>query len=590
MTSQPHVAPHVALAGQRGMTRPGRHSKPDVTAMRAGGGQGDWTTAYARAVVAGEVDACRYVVGACERHLADLGRGDLVWDVARAGHVFRFFELLRHVKGKWAGQRFRLHPFQHFVLGSIFGWRRPDGARRYRQAYVEVPRKNGKSLLCSGVGLYGLVADGEGGPEIYSVATKTEQAKIVWQAAVHMVRGCSDLNALLKCRAHEVLNDHNNGIFRPLASDSKTLDGLNPHFAIVDELHAWRDDHLYHVIKDGMGARVQPLLMAITTAGMNAEGICFELREHGLRVVREGGGYDDTFFSFISTIDEGDRWDDPGSWAKANPLLGVALERKQFENEVEQAKKIGSRRLEFQNVRLNMWIAGSEAWLDVNRWRELRARPLPDLTGERCYVGVDLGGTRALTAVVYLFPDVGGKMYVLPKFFMPRETIERRSLESANYYRHWQDRGYLEEGGGAAIDQGIVIDEILRGKRDYRIVRVCLDPWQAASMEASLRDRGIDTVGVQQGYAHLGAACRELEDRVAEGTLVHDGNPAMSWCVSNVIVDKDPNGNLKPNKKRSRDCIDGVSALLTALAGHIKNPNVDVFDEHYLPPGHPDRQ
>lgn len=543
----------------------------------------DFTGDYARGVVSGEIDACGYVRRACERHLSDLGREEFVFDVVGAGHVFRFFELLKHIKGAMAGQRFRLEPFQHFVLGSIFGWKhRHNGMRRFTEAYVEVPRKNGKSFLCSGVGLYGLVADSEGGPEIYSVATKIEQAKIVWGVATQMIRACNGLNEILRLRAHEILNDLNNGSFKALASDSKTLDGLNPHICVADELHAWSDSHLYSVIKDGMGARTQPLLLSITTAGASPTGICHEIRAHAIRVLGDEKDHDDRFFGYISTIDEGDKWDDERSWRKANPLLGSALGEEAFRAEAEQAKKIPSRKVEFCNVRLNMWLNSNDAWLDVERWRSLKGNIDENaLQGRECYVGLDLSSTTDMTAMVMVFPDVDGVDVVIPRFYMPRKTIEKRSLESVNYYQHWLDRGHLEIGGDASISYDLIAADILSICKKHNVEKVCVDPWQAAQITGMMEEHGIPVVAVRQGYAHLNGACRHLEGRMADGKLVHDGNPCMSWHVNNVSVDTDPNGNIKPNKKKSVAKIDGVSALLTALAV-IASENSPTYDDEYL--------
>lgn len=550
----------------------------------------DEATIYAHSVINGDVSACKYVQQACARHIRDLDRNDYVYDTNAAQHVYRFFELLKHVKGPDAGKHFALQPFQKFILGSIFGWKNAStGYRRFQQAYVEVPRKNGKSFLCSGVGLYGLVADQEGGPEIYSVATKMEQANIVWKVAVQIAKGCVELGDLLKLRAHEILNDANNGLFRALASDSKTLDGLNPHIAIADELHAWQDSHLYFVIRDGMGARRQPLLFAITTAGATPQGICFDIRTHVVKMLSAEPEFDDRIFGFISTIDEGDEWDDPKAWHKANPLLGSALTEEAFKAEVEQAKKIPSRKTEFINVRLNIWINSQDAWLDVEQWRRL-AHPIDEseLRNEPCYVGLDMSSTTDMTAIVLLFPDIKNKIYVLPKFFLPRKALLKRERESINFYRHWLDDNWLQEAGDSVISKDRITKTILNIARDYEVERVCVDPWHAATVVADLEEHGVPCIAVRQGYEHIGSACKDLESLIVSEEMHHNGNPIMSWNVANIIVDRDPNGNIKPNKKKSTDKIDGISALLTALAV-MKKEYCATYTDEYLPPGHPSR-
>lgn len=548
----------------------------------------DEATEYAQKIIAGDIVACKHIHRACVRHMRDLERNEFYYDVKAASRVYRFFELLKHVKGPDAGKRFTLQPFQKFILGNIFGWKNSDnGYRRFQQAYVEVPRKNGKSFLCSGVGLYGLLADGEGGPEIYSVATKIEQANIVWKVAVQIARGCAELGDLLKMRAHEIINDANNGSFKALASDSKTLDGLNPHIAIADELHAWQDSHLYFVIRDGMGARRQPLLFAITTAGSTPQGICHDIRLHVVKMLQSEPDFDDRVFGFISTIDEKDKWDEPRSWKKANPLLGTALGEAAFKDEVEQAKKIPSRKTEFCNVRLNIWINSKDAWLDVEQWRRL-ARPIKenDLLGKPCYIGLDMSATTDMTAIALVFPEIAnGKHYVLPKFYLPRKALLKRENESINFYRHWLNDGWLQEAGDSVISKDTISSTIIELAQNYDVEKVCVDPWHAAQIVSDLEEQGVPCLAVRQGYAHIGTACKELEGMIAGEEIEHNGNPIMSWNVANAVVDRDPNGNIKPNKKKSTDKIDGVSALLTAIAV-MKAEHCDTFNDTYEPPGH----
>lgn len=557
----------------------------------------DRATAYARRVVAGSEVACAYVRWACERHLRDLKERRWLWDLNSVNHVFAFVELLKHVKGKFAGKRFTLEPFQEFVLGSVFGWRdRKTGHRRFREVYCEVARKNGKSFLCSSVGLYGLVADADagGGPEIYAVATKIDQAKIIWQVAEQMIRGNSDLRDILKLRQHAIYNDANNGIFRPLSSDSKTLDGLNPSIALNDEVHKWTDSHLYHVIKDGMGARTSPLIFNITTAGASREGICWELRSHLEEVLKpENPMEDERFFGFITSIDEGDDWRDELAWRKANPMLGISLDKEQFAEEARQAGKIASRRSEFQNTRLNVWMNFEEGWLDVNQWRALKTTEINenDLLGKQCYIGVDLASSVDLTAIALVFPDIMGKTYVKMKFYLPKARIQEAlagGKKMTTNYRYWHDHGHLKLGGDKIIEDDVIFAELKALSEKYRVERVCIDPALAQRLVLRLEDELIDYIAVRQNFLSLNAGARELEKMIADKAIIHCGNPIMSWNIDNVVVMKDGHDNIKPTKKQSIGKIDGVAALINALCVMVSEDAFGGFGD-YLPPGHPAR-
>lgn len=547
--------------------------------------------AYALQVVAGTVPACLYVRQACQRHLSDFGRSGFYFDERAADHVFRFCGMLKHIEGQWGGTEFVLEPFQKFILGSIFGWKHKNsGTRRYREAYLEVPRKNGKSFLCSAVALYAMVADGEQGAQVYTVATKREQAGIVWSAAQKMIKANRHLRAILTSRQFEIRGDINNSVFRALPSDSKKLDGLNVHVVIADEVHAWGNSHLYSVIKDSMGARKQPLILVITTAGQVPEGICYELRGHIVNTLASGdANYDDGFFGYISTIDEGDAWDDPVAWRKANPMLGVITPMERFAAEANQASKIPSRKIEFQNVRLNQWINSKSKWLDVERWRELAVGGELELEGCECYVGLDLSQKIDMTAMVLVFPDINGKMHVVPRFYLPEKTIDKVNKQSINYYRHWADRGYLIATPGVSISLDYIFTDLAQVAERYRVLGVAIDKWMADGLYREIESHGVRVEKVDQWPKTLSEPCKDLERRVLDGSISHDGNPIMSWNINNVVIKVDANGNIKPDKEKSVDKIDGVSALVTAMYVVLRDWDADGGgDYRFCVPGSPD--
>jgi len=536
------------------------------------------TTKYARAVVTGKILACRYVIQACQRHLDDLARGDIYFDELAANHVFDFVRCLPHIEGPLAGQLFEPHPFQMFILGSIFGWKRKkDGLRRYRYAYIEVARKNTKSFLCSGISLYGLLADGEGGAQIYAAATKRDQAKIVWGISRKMVRTSPDLSEVVRAYHNSLIVEETNSFFEPLAADSEKLDGLNTHIGIADEMHRWTDSHLWYVIKDSQWARSQPIMAAITTAGSNRKGVCYEQRDHVINILQNGSQYDDRYFGYIATIDEGDDWTTERAWKKANPMYGVIKKKEDFQAEVELAKKIASQEIEFKNTQLNIWTQLSDRWIDVDQWAKLKDdRKLSDLRGMKCIAGVDLAATRDLTAIAYVFPE-GDSFYVWPEFFLPADTVENRKHHVP--YAAWREQRWLTTTIGGAVDQEAIRYDLNQKKEIFEIEEVAIDPWNSSGLTPKLDDDGFEVINIRQGYASLSSPSKELEKLTIQGKIRHNGNPVLHWNIGNAVIDTDPAGNIKPTKEKSADKIDGVAAMINALARFLvrEKPKESVY-------------
>ena len=376
-------------------------------AVARAGGRDDPTTAYARSVSEGVIPANRLLRLACERHLGDLARGagrGLRFDLAAARHAIDFFGFLRHSKGEWAGEPFTLAPWQAFLVGSLFGWKRDDGLRRFRTAYCAVPRKNGKSTTSAGIGLYLLVADGEQGAEVYSAATTRDQARIVFDEAKRMVATSPALRRRVELLINNLHVAASASRFMPLSSDSSTMDGLNVHGAIIDELHAHKTRGVVDVLDTATGARRQPLLFEITTAGYDRHSICFEHHDYSIKVL-DGVLQDDSWFAYIAAADEDDDWTDAKVWRKANPNFGISVKEDDLARKAEKAIALPGAQNAFRRLHLNQWTEQAERWIDMAAWDACDAPvDLERLRGRPCFGGLDLSTTTDVTALAWVFP------------------------------------------------------------------------------------------------------------------------------------------------------------------------------------------
>jgi phage terminase large subunit-like protein len=412
-------------------------------------------TSYARAVAEGQVLTGHLVRLACERHLEDLasgaGRG-LRFDPAAAHHAIEFFGYLRHSKGEWAGQTFTLAPWQAFIVGSLFGWRRADGLRRFRTAYCAVPRKNGKSSTSAGIGLYLLVADGERGAEVYSAATTRDQARIVFDEAKRMVAS----SPALRRRVEPLINNLHVAAtasrFMPLSADSSTMDGLNVHGAIIDELHAHKTRGVVDVLDTATGARRQPLLFEITTAGYDRHSICYEHHDYSGKVL---GGVlqDDSWFAYIAAADEGDDWTSPAVWRKANPNFGISVKEDDLARKAEKAIALPGAQNAFRRLHLNEWTEQAERWIDMAAWDACDGPvDLEALRGRPSFGGLDLSTTTDVTALAWVFPPYGGdeRWRVLSRYFVPEDNLRKRAERDRVPYDLWAAQGFIEATSGPA--------------------------------------------------------------------------------------------------------------------------------------------
>ena len=532
----------------------------------------DPVTDYARKVTAGKIVAGRLVRLACERHLDDLKKGPargLFFDVEEVEFVISFFEeFLKHSKGKWAGENIKLEPWQKFRLGSIFGWKTADGLRRFRTAYNQVARKNGKSTEAAGIGLYGLTVDGEAGAEIYSAATTRDQARIVFAEAVRMVKKSPELAAVIGIFKNNLSIEETDSKFEPLSSEDSTLDGLNIHFAIIDELHAHKTSGVWDVLDSGTGSREQPLIYAITTAGFDAAGICYDTYTYA-REILEGVQKDDSFFAYIAQLDDADDWADPKVWIKANPNLGVSAHIKSLESAARKARSIPSALNNFLVKHLNMWASSATRWISPDIWQANKGKVNPkELEGLSCYGGLDLSDNTDLSAFVLAFP-VNGKIKLLVFLYLPEEGIAEREKRDNAHYRDWAKKGFLTLTPGNFVDYAFIKHDILEAAKKYDIKEIAFDRYRASRLTQELAEEGLNLVMHGQGFASMHAPSTEFMNLLVAMRIEHGGNEALGWNAANVVVRKDPAGNIKPDKERSRKRIDGIVAGIMAVGRAI---------------------
>lgn len=521
---------------------------------------------YAEQVRSGEILVCEYVRLAVERYYTDLDRAlDMgrCFDKKAAMRAIRFIEKLKHTKGEWAGQRFRLEPWQQFVLWNIFGWKNADGTRRFRYAYIEIARKNGKTALSAGIGLYMLFADGESRPEVYSAATVKDQAKICFSDAVEIVKATDLKNYLMPYR-NSIVYELKGGTMKPLSSDSGTHDGLNPSCGIIDEFHAHKDSGMFDVIKSAFGARRQPLMFIITTAGFDKSGVCYAYRENVIKVLR-GVNEDDSLFGIIYTLDDKSEWDDPKMWIKANPNLGVSLSADYLADQVKDAKNRPEAVRNVMTKNVDLWVDAERTWILDDVWQKCIGTTDPaDLKGCACWGGLDLSNVSDITAYVLLFHE-NDRFQLLPHFWIPEEKIlEKIRKENINYDK-WVAKGYVTVTPGNVIDYDFVKADILRIVADYNLRTSAYDRWNSSQTIIDLQNEGMECNPFGQGYGSMSAPTKEFEKLVLTGKIEHFGNPVLRWMLASTLVKTDPAGNIKPDKEKSTQKIDGIVASIMAL-------------------------
>lgn len=543
---------------------------------------------YAQRVSAGEIPACKWTRLAVERQIADLVRpiGDdwpWIFSEDRATRPCEFLELLPHIKGKWARERrlIELDAWQCFILTTVFGWVHKDtGLRRFREAYIEVPRKNAKSTLSSGVALFMLSADGEHGAEVYSAATTRDQARIVFDDAKAMAERTPDMRTYLGVAIlqHSITVAHTASKFTPLAAEGSTLDGLNVHFAVIDELHAHKTRAVYDVIDTARGAREQSLLWNITTAGSDRSGICYERRTHVTKVLDRVIA-DATMFGIIYSIDDNDDPHTAASWAKANPNWLVSVLRDDMEAASRKAEAMPSALNNFLTKRLNVWVNGESPWMDMRAWERCADTnlQLSDFDGEKCWGGLDLAQKKDFAAYVKVF-NRDGTWYVFTRLYLNELAVS----ESGNaHLSGWARSGYVEVTDGDITDFDVLADDMRADCKRFDMQEIAFDPALSMYFAGKLIDEGLPLVEIAQRALFFTPPLIQVENLVLEKKLKFDGNPVLTWMVSNLVVKVSKFNELRsPTKERPENKIDGPMAMLMALGRAMANEpkeNIDDF-------------
>lgn len=491
-------------------------------------------------------------------------RDGFYFDEAAADRAVSFFEVcLTHTKGEWAGQPLKLSDWQaEKIIRPLFGWKRKDGTRRYRTAYIQIPRKAGKSTLSAGIALYLLFADKEPGAEIYSAAADRDQAAIVFDMAKCMVEASESLRRRSQSFRRSMIVPSLAASYRVLSADANTKHGLSAHGIIFDELHAQPNRELWDVLTTSTGARRQPVTIAITTAGYDRHSICYEIYGHACKV-RDGIVDDPYFLPVIYEAEADDDWTKPATWYKAHPGLGVSVKEDYFAAEAAKAQQLPSYENTFKRLLLNVWTEQDVRWLSMAAW-DACAQPLPDLSGAGCFAALDLSSTTDLSALVLAFPT-GSTVHLLPFFWMPAEGIRKRVERDRVPYDVWVKEGLIEATPGRVIDYDRIRARINELADRYHIREIAIDRWNATQLATQLEGDGFAMIAFGQGFASMAAPTKELEKRVLDDTLNHGNHAVLRWMASNITVEQDAAGNLKPSKAKSTERIDGIVATIMAL-------------------------
>ena len=500
------------------------------------------------------------------------------YDKAKADNAVNFINSLCHVHGEWAGKPFNLMKWQEKVVRDIFGTVKPDGNRRYNTAFVFTPKKNAKSELAAAVALYLLCADGEYGAEIYGCAADKNQASIIFKTAAQMVRLSPALAKRIKVNESikRLIYPMMNSYYQVMSADVPSKHGLNAHGVIFDELLAQPNRELYDVMTKGAGdARRQPLTFVLSTAGTDKRSICYEVYSKAKDII-EGKRDDPTFYPIIYGASESDNWEDEEVWKRVNPSLGTTFTMEKLRNAYTTAKGNPVEEKLFRQLRLNIWSQDVARWLPIETWYELVDDfTEDDLRGRPCFGGLDLSSTTDITAFVLIFPplELGEKYKVLPYFFIPKAGLEKRIRRDKVRYDAWQSQGDIVMTDGSAVDYEAVESYIQRLGEKSDIKQIAMDRWNGTATAQRLERAGFVVIEFGQGFRSMSYPTKELMRLILEKQIAHNGNDAMNWMLENMVVKTDEAGNVKPDKAKSTERIDGAVAMIMALDIAIKSQN-----------------
>ena len=503
---------------------------------------------------------------------------DSYYDDELAQFAVMFIESLCHTKGTWAGKPFKLLDWQRQIIQDLFGIVKPNGYRQFNTAYIEIPKKNGKSELAAAVALLLCCGDGEQRAEIYGCAADRGQATIVFDVAADMVRMCPALNRRCKILASQkrIIYTPTNSFYQVLSAEAYAKHGFNIHGVVFDELHTQPNRKLFDVMTKGSGdARMQPLYFLITTAGTDTNSICYETHQKAKDIL-EGRKIDPTFYPVIYGAGEDEDWTDPKVWIKSNPSLGETIGMDKVEAACESAKQNPGEENSFRQLRLNQWVKQAVRWMPMDKW-DACAFPVNEemLEGRVCYGGLDLSSTTDLTSFCLVFPpeDEEEPYYVLPYFWVPEDTLELRVKRDHVPYDLWNRQGYLETTEGNVVHYGYIEKFIERLGERFNIRDIAFDRWGATQMSQDLENMGFTVVPMGQGFASMSPPTKELMKLTLERKIAHGGHPVLRWNMDNIFIRTDPAGNIKADKAKSTEKIDGAIAMIMALDRAIRCGN-----------------
>ena len=503
---------------------------------------------------------------------------DSYYDDELAQFAVMFIESLCHTKGTWAGKPFKLLDWQRQIIQDLFGIVKPNGYRQFNTAYIEIPKKNGKSELAAAVALLLCCGDGEQRAEIYGCAADRGQATIVFDVAADMVRMCPALNRRCKILASQkrIIYTPTNSFYQVLSAEAYSKHGFNIHGVVFDELHTQPNRKLFDVMTKGSGdARMQPLYFLITTAGTDTNSICYETHQKAKDIL-EGRKIDPTFYPVIYGAGEDEDWTDPKVWIKSNPSLGETIGMDKVEAACESAKQNPGEENSFRQLRLNQWVKQAVRWMPMDKW-DACAFPVNEemLEGRVCYGGLDLSSTTDLTSFCLVFPpeDEEEPYYVLPYFWVPEDTLELRVKRDHVPYDLWNRQGYLETTEGNVVHYGYIEKFIERLGERFNIRDIAFDRWGATQMSQDLENLGFTVVPMGQGFASMSPPTKELMKLTLEKKIAHGGHPVLRWNMDNIFIRTDPAGNIKADKAKSTEKIDGAIAMIMALDRAIRCGN-----------------
>ncbi len=555
----------------------------------------DSTTAYARAVLAGEIVAGRPVRLACARHIRDLETGHqrgLTFSVRTAEFAMQFIGFMELAEGEHAGKPFILQPSQRFIVGSIFGWLGADGYRRFRTAYVEQAKGSGKTPLSAGIAVKGLVADKERGAQIYAAAVSREQAKIAFSDAEKMIMASPALASRITSTVNNLAVKRTNSFFRPVSSEGRGLDGKRVHMAIIDELHEHRTATVVDKMSAGTKGRRQPLIFEITNSGYDRNSVCWHHHEYSLKVL-EGTIEDDSWFAYVCQLDvcdkcrsegktqpqegcaECDNWRDESTWIKANPNLDVSITRKYLRQQVNEAIGMPSKQNIVKRLNFCIWTEAANRWLDMDVWNACGKNGAIDesaLEGRDAFLSLDLAETSDFASAGLVFPSTAeerangvARFRVIWRFWIPKATMQKRSERDRQMIQPWIDAGFIKVTDGNTTDYDVIRTDVNALGDRFAIKECAYDPWNATQLATQLQADGFTMVQFRQRLETLNEPTKTVEKLIADGEIDHGGNPVAAWMASNVSIMQNAEGNKKPDKATSADKIDGILTLIMSV-------------------------